>query len=116
MRLKKLLPVAPLILGLITGLVWCAGPCCGSMGASPSPLSIGAVSCCGGDTPSRCQPSIQRADDLVAAPDAPSLPPIAILAHRDVPSSASLIESPIATSRATLPRPDLGRLDLPLLI
>jgi hypothetical protein len=116
MRLKRLFPTAALILGLVAGLAWCVGPCCGSMGSSAPPLSIGPVPCCGSGTPSGCNTTIQRAADLVAAPHAPSLPSVAILAHGVVTAAPSILRPAAVTVRPNLPRPDLARLDVPLLI
>lgn len=116
MNWKRASFVAALIAGLIAGAVWCAGPCCGSMGASPAPLSIGSVPCCGTETPGRCETSIQRPDDRAAAPAPPSLPPVAALGHAAAAPVASLVSTPISIARPFLPRPDLVRLDVPLLI
>ncbi len=62
MRPTKLITALALILGLAAGLVWCAGPCCATASRGVSSLWIGAASCCGAGTPSRCQPSVQNAD------------------------------------------------------
>jgi hypothetical protein len=114
--LKRLLPIAVLVLGLVTGLAWCVGPCCGAMGSAASPLSIGSVPCCGSGTPSGCRTTIQRADDLLAAPHAPALPPIAVLGHAVATPANSVLRAEAVTARPSLPRPDLARLDVPLLI
>jgi hypothetical protein len=114
--LKRLLPAAALIFGLAVGLVWCAGPCCASMGSTDSPLSIGAVPCCGSGTPSGCQTTMQRAANLVTPPHAPLLPPIAVLGHGvAAPPPSMLHAAPIAVPPMTA-RPDLARLATPLLI
>jgi hypothetical protein len=115
MRLNRSLPAAALVFGLVAGLGWCALPCCGSTGSAASPLSIGTVSCCASDTPSTCQATIHRADDVVAPPGAPSLPPIA-LGHGTPTPTLRILQASVAIARPTLSRADLARLDVPLLI
>jgi hypothetical protein len=116
MRLRNLLSAAALVASLVAGLAWCAGPCCGAMSERSSGISIGATPCCGGSTPDHCAVSIQRADDLASAPQAPSVPPVALLVHGGATTAPSILPSVAVTARPNLPRPDLARLDAPLLI
>ena len=116
MRLRSLLPAAALVASLVAGLAWCGEPCCGAMAERPSGLSIGAIPCCGSSTPNPCAVSIQRADDLASAPHAPSLPPVAVLVHGVVTTAPSILPSTAVAAQPNLPRPDLARLDAPLLI
>jgi hypothetical protein len=113
--LKRSLPAAALIVGLIAGLAWCAAPCCGST-RSGAPLSIGAVPCCGTDASDHCQASLMRADSIASSPSAPSLPPVAVLGHAVAASVPSFLPIPAVVARPALSRPDLARLAVPLLI
>jgi hypothetical protein len=117
MRLQKLLPVILVIAGLAIGIAWCAGPCCAGQGAAPSALSIGAVSCCGAGTPSRCQPSIQRADAAAVSSIAAAHSPLVLSTAPVAPDALATASGPRAPGPAMLiPRQGFSAHHTPLLI
>lgn len=75
MRLRNIAALF-LIPALALSVLWCVGPCCGTMGASADQrTSVSAVACCGEGAPAQCQPTIQRAEAAtlasLVAPQAP---------------------------------------------
>jgi hypothetical protein len=113
MRLKRSLSAGAVIFGLVAGLAFLGGPCCGAVASESPDTTIGSAPCCG---PGGCEATIQRADDLAAAPSSPSLPSLAVLGHAGTDPIVLPSSRPIATVRPLLRRPDLARLAVPLLI
>jgi hypothetical protein len=117
MRLQKLLPVILVIAGLGIGLAWCVGPCCAAAGTAPSTLSIGVASCCDDGTPSRCQPSIQRADAADVSSIAVAHSPLALSTGPVAADALATANGPRAPRLAMLiPRQGFSALHTPLLI
>lgn len=117
MRLRNLSYVSGLIFALAMSVVWWAPPCCEQVAGNGSALSIGAVPCCGAGMPSRCQPSIQRAEAPVFSLVTPASSPLAVLAteplsvRRPVHESGLKLKPRLSAARFSFPS-----LHVPLLI
>jgi hypothetical protein len=113
LRMKSVTSFVAVSVALLAGLAWCSGPCCPSQDAGGSSLEVGATPCCGS---ADCRPSVQPANDLASAPHPPTLPPVALLGVCHPTPDASASSHLVVFPRPSVPRPDLLRLDTPLLI
>jgi hypothetical protein len=114
LRMKSASSFIAISVALLASLAWCSGPCCASPNTGESSLAVGAVPCCGDST--ECQPSVQSAKDLASAPHPPTLPAFALLGVRHPTPDAWESTHLVVFVRPRIPRPDLLRLDAPLLI
>jgi hypothetical protein len=113
-RMKGLSSFVAISVALLAGLAWCNGPCCGAQNASEPALAVGAAPCCSDSAD--CRSSVEPGKDLASAPHPPTLPAAALLGVRHPTPDAWASSHLAAFARPTFPRPDLLRLDTPLLI